>query len=162
MANEKTYTAKEAAFAVLKKAEEVLKKSELVKGEKGVHLPVHDTHRGGIGRSAVGMDVRSGLGSAAGNKAAHQGKLNELKNMPKPNLTKDEDGNKAAPSKPPEAHEQNATPPDGVKSQPGPESDPRGSNQQPGTVPPMAYGNGIHKLAHFMGHMSTKKKKPQV
>ena len=95
MANEKLFTAKQAANAVLEKVAEILKQSELAKSERGVHGTQHHLGLGG-GISAAGYDLREGkmLGDSSAIKNAkqmHVQKLGELKAMPKPNLPKSED-----------------------------------------------------------------------
>lgn len=147
MADEKKYSAKEAAIAVLKKAEEVFKASELAKaargdkafksgygakdlGQSGVH---GQAGHGSIGQSNAGVRVRTGnsygkdmassKAVAHGDaKAIHKEKLAELKAMPKPDLGKAE-GEVPAQAAPAEA--------------------------------PL---KGHLKLAKFIGHMESKRK----
>lgn len=114
MADEKKYSAQEAAVAVLAKAQELLGKSEFAKSvtrdehEKGVHnvMPVYEKNKGiSHGQSSAGIAVRQGNKAGESesklsgkikqnfidtSKARHQNKLSELKAMPKPSLTKDE------------------------------------------------------------------------
>ena len=105
MADEKKYTAQEAAIAVLKKAEEVLSKSSLIKATSHAYLGNRDTqtgHEKGVNTKAylapakhgkevshAGEWVRDKHAGAA--KAIAHKKLGELRDMPKPNLPKSED-----------------------------------------------------------------------
>lgn len=153
---DKKYTAEEAARAVLKKAEEMLKSSKLAKA--GVHNPSH-SNENDKGRSESGDAVRQaghnknlssptkrGLMNAA--KDEHKKVLGEMKSMPAPNLPKSEDASIAM-------SEQNQTPADGVQAQGLPPADPEKVNGNPvwGTEP------GCHKLSKFMGRREERKKK---
>jgi hypothetical protein len=111
MSEEKKYSAREAAIAVLKKTEEVLKKTHIehslekavsmgkVGGarttgeEKGVHEPTYGTaaeSKKELGESFAGHLTRAGKGKNSTATVAHKKVLKELKAMPKPNLTKRE------------------------------------------------------------------------
>lgn len=110
MADEKKFTAQEAALAVLKKTSELLAKSDLAKAETG--------HEKGINRQSV-SNTASGVSAAGGRlrtankygsdmqssrdhalqdtKDMHRETLGQMKDMRKPNLDKSEEG--AAPMK---------------------------------------------------------------
>jgi hypothetical protein len=151
MEHEKKYSAKEAAVAVLKKAEEVLKKSELLKAAP----PTRKEAEAGFGVQPVtkikgvsnaGLEVRAGDNFGA--KQEHKETLKEMKRMPKPNLGK---------------AEQDVTPADGVQKDPT-DVVPRNVNPDPGAAP-VNYTEdykGHIKLAKFLGHMESKRKSKTV
>lgn len=113
MSHEKRYTAKQAAFAVLAKTEELLKNSSLAKGawsgsytasprakgvgghetghEKGVHSE-HSIleHKGAVAIKQSGNRDEKRITPPT--KEAHKQKLGEMKAMPKPDLPKSEEG----------------------------------------------------------------------
>jgi hypothetical protein len=91
MANEKIYTAKEAAIAVLAKAEEMLKSHALKKTEELAKGGI-ETHRpeGMKGVHSATPSKTGSEGHSGASKAQHKQNLSELKAMPKPNLTKHE------------------------------------------------------------------------
>lgn len=123
MSEEKKYTAQEAAIAVLKKAEEVLKKSGVLeKGhvggiaggagrnkyqdqsekQKGINLPhaAHSAlHTGDLGTSDAGDHAKDTYGGKRllvdSAKDKHKKVLGEMKTMPKPNLPKSEEAQEA-------------------------------------------------------------------
>ena len=111
MAN-KTYSPREAAIAVLKKAEELYKESSLAKGETGHEKGVHTAANFQVNRPGVshaGISTRSvGINESKGGGQDWQGRneardrqkkvLNEMKAMPKPNLGKAEPTASPAPS----------------------------------------------------------------
>lgn len=150
MADEKKYSAREAAVAVLKKTEELLKNSELTKAI--VHEPSQK-----IAGKHTNPENKAVQGAATGKKdlkAMIQGGKKLNMDSPKPNLTKDENGVMAQ-------NEQNVTPPDGTQESTNPPpAAPESVNGNPpaGAVP----GNGVMKLAYFMGHSHQKRKKKQV
>jgi hypothetical protein len=131
---DKKISPKEAALAVLKKAEEMLKSSKLEKGYR------EDTHRtsaqGDVVRAvnahkkATGNPGKEGMEQAKGMAA---NRINKLANESKPNLPKSEEG---------------------MAAMPGMEM----SEEQPAAHNP----KGIHKLAKFMGHRDEKKKSQVV
>lgn len=250
MADEKKYSAQEAALAVLAKAQEVLAKSELIKaehkhkhigwdklhsklegegyskesadkiagsikaevhpshksenmdksqgypteryeGQKGVHevMPTHEKGKGvSHGNSSAGLAVARGnkagqsgtplSGQTKQNfidysKARHGNKLEELKSMPKPNLTKDEQP--VGEIHPKEHIEGEAEKPgERIKDQKSPKDNPKeqaeGNNELAGTTPTQVGQDGKNmpgfdemkgplKLAHFIGYMAAKRKK---
>lgn len=113
MADEKKFSAKDAAIAVLKKAEEMLKSSTLSKSGfrdedvKGVHGTHRWQSKGAIkdvnqpGMSRAGAQARIGAeGYPAAAKEAkdhHKKVLSEMKAMPKPKLGKSEVEKQVAP-----------------------------------------------------------------
>lgn len=167
---DKKYTAKEAAEAVLKKAEEMLKSSKVAdykraqsSKEKGVHKPANKDapvyHQEGM--SSAGSETRSAKQtkargvpdsqnySRASAVGKHKAVLSEIKAMPKPNLTKGD------------IQEKDQTPADGVQKETIGQHDPaqgkENSNPVWGTEP------GCHKLSKFMGRKEEKSKaKSQV
>lgn len=111
MSSEKKFSAREAAVAVLKKAEELLKSWSMNKATSHAYLGNRDTqtgHEKGVNTRAYLSNVRpnegvshagdwlrtSGSGKKAAKDIAHR-KLEELKAMPKPNLPKSEEMAKA-------------------------------------------------------------------
>lgn len=140
---DKKYTAEEAAKAVLKKAEEMLKSSKLIqhgdltnKFDQGVHSETDEK-----GQSPAGMDARAG--TKQNNEFAkkkHQDNLKDLKAMPKSNLTKDEGAPLAQAEVEPSGIEQHAS------------IDKENGNPTWGTEP------GCHKLSKFMGRREEKSK----
>jgi hypothetical protein len=236
MADEKKYTAKEAAQAVLKKAEEMLKahkhigwgklhgkleregyseesadkiagaikakvhpaaKSEvsdksLEKATSHAYTGSRDTqtgHEKGVNTHAYLSNVHpnegvshagdwlrtSGSGKRAAKEIAHR-KLEELRAMPKPNLTKEE-----APGKeihPKEHMEGEAMhPKERIESQKDPQHNEKeqaeGNNELAGTTPTQVGQDGKNipgydemkgyvKLAKFMGRMEHKRSKKEV
>lgn len=143
MANEKLYTAKEAAKAVLAKTQELLAKGEWNK----IHNKLE-----GEGYSKKEADKIDGAIKAKVEKA--------------------EDGNKAAPSTDKGAPaEKDQSGPDGVQKTPDPRTNPKeiqeNSNPAPGAFPQnhekfSAELKGHLKLAKFVGRMEAKRgaKKP--
>lgn len=105
MADEKKISAKEAALAVLKKAEEMMKSSELAKAQKGVHQTGFDNRgKDTQGQSFAGNRVRTasqyGSDMASSKKLAmddakdlHRQNLADLKSMPKPELKSEDAAN---------------------------------------------------------------------
>jgi len=107
MADEKKFSAQEAALAVLKKAEEILAKAAKSKSympnkvsstgpefenytfQSGVHAP-HSQKAVSDAVHAGRKDVKSGMGSKEAVKESHKAKLAELKAMPKPELKSEE------------------------------------------------------------------------
>jgi hypothetical protein len=156
MEHDKKYSAKEAALAVLKKAEEVIQKSELMKSkpfEKFKNDKIHSSksNKAGVsGQSAQGSHVRYGGGmamDAAVGEAKHR--LANQRAMPKPKLDKSEALGKA---------EQDVTPPDAVQKQPAPAENYNG-NPAPGAEPQNlgeTYKGHI-KLAKFIGRVEAKR-----
>ena len=135
MANsDKQLTAKQVATAVLEKVGELLHKSELVKTEKGVHRQggfgskpgessagaamrisnIHSISAPSPSMSSNHPDPSGHLGAAKEWKnkavASHKQVLGELKGMPKPNLPKSEDMEKAEGYKPENSEKENAKP----------------------------------------------------
>lgn len=98
MSEKKKYSAKEAAAAVLVKAHELLKNSKLAKAEtgheKGVHTSSGFGTHGHISEAGFAHRVpgpyTTQKEATAESKKMHSDKLKELKNMPKPNLTRSE------------------------------------------------------------------------
>lgn len=190
MSDEKKYTAREAAVAVLAKAEEVLKKSELLKStghEKGVHASHGHGGKGQKGISEAGEALRisggnknisnptkRGLHNAA--VGEHKAKLGELKAMPKPNLTKSDDKPKSEihPKEPQAGESEN--PGNRIHGQAAPQNNPKeqaeGNNELAGTTPNQVGQDGKNlpghdeqisghlKLAKFIGRMHAKRKTP--
>ena len=151
MPDKKKYTAKQAAEMVLKKAEELLKKSELMKSEdasmkkgawsgsytsspraKGVggHETGHEKGVSTVGK--LGPHITSQTGNrdeklvSQPSKEQHKKILGESKAMPKPNLPKSEEMDKV-----------------------------EGQNEEWGTAPKT---KGHFKLAKFLGHIGSKRK----
>lgn len=107
MADEKKYTAQEAAIAVLAKAQELLSKSELAKADVLATKP-GKVSPGGHVRSAARafahaknpnasspkIEREMGRESMAAAKQGHKEKLSALQSQPKPNLPKSEDMSK--------------------------------------------------------------------
>ena len=189
MSDEKKYTAKDVALAVLAKAQEVYKSSELSKGEissltntksklKGVHQsPDWQPEKG---KSYAGTSVRSsvgngrhgliGQGEIAEAKETHQEVLKEIKAAPKPNLGKDETFNQKKVSEAGMQSQMKAegvdqTPPDGVKPD-DQNAVPRNGDPAAGAEPKNQGSNyvgsvskGHIKLAKFVGAMAEKRKK---
>jgi hypothetical protein len=161
MPNEKLYTAKQAAQAVLAKAADLLKSSKNTPwDQRPMHVGVHnaDDHAVG-GKSSAGIQVRSAKGNAglkhitdkenAEAKGIHKEVLGALKAQSKPNLGKAEmekcgeemmekSDMKAAPSTDKNApSETNQSGPDGVQPTPNPASpnDKINGNPAPGAFP---------------------------
>lgn len=138
MANEKLYTAKEAAQAVLAKTQELLAKGEWNKIHKKLE---------GEGYSKKEADKIDGSIKAK--------------------VEKNEDGNHAAPSTDKGAPaEKDQSGPDGVQKQPDPRTNPKeiqeNGNPAPGALPQnqekfSAELKGHLKLAKFVGRMEAKR-----
>lgn len=165
MANEKLFTAKQAAEAVLAKAADMLAKG-LTGHEKGIHLPSQSE----AGTSTTGLSVKNkfrdhkeGVAEA---KVGHKETLKEMKSMPKPKLDKSEGGMKAAPATDKNAPGETAQDtPAGVKASPDPgRAQPNeNGNPAPGALPQneQKFGaelKGHLKLAKFVGRMEEKRK----
>ncbi len=151
MSEEKKYSARDAAIAVLKKAEEVLKKSESVKKIMSSDA-THKTLTQGFPDKAPSAKMTAFM----------QGK--------KPKLAKGED----APKEKVEGEPKN--PGDRIESQPAPEKNPKeqaeGNNELAGTTPTQVGQDGKNlpghaevisghfKLAKFIGRMHAKRKTP--
>lgn len=88
MSEEKKYSAKEAAIAVLKKAEEMLKKTELLKTDP-LSSTAGDRMKRGAGYKERGDQANYKI-AIEGAKESHKERLADVKASPKPNLTKDE------------------------------------------------------------------------
>ena len=161
MADEKKYSAREAAVAVLKKAEEMIKSSELMK--KGVDQYDNQVHQKGVqhgipsrsnagtahshSESMQGHHVRTGNIESAKNQAKKT--IAQLAQQPKPNLTKADE-----------------TPSDNVEQTPDPRTNPKeiaeNGNPAPGALPQneekySAEMKGHIKLAKFVGGMEKKR-----
>ena len=162
MSDEKRYSAKEAAIAVLKKAEEMLKNSELAKAApynlghreaKGIHHQAGPTHSGEgadtrVGQSRAGANIRSqGKLGVEHAKTAHKQVLSEMRAMPKPNLTKAQPPGEIHP-KEPQAGE-SEQPGDRIKTQVAPDKNPKeqaeGNNELAGTTPTQVGQDGKNK-----------------
>lgn len=165
MSEEKKYTAREAAVAVLKKAEELLKNTSLNKDEELAKVDQYDNqkHQKGVHH---GVPTKANAGTAhshstsmTGNsKAGHQKILGELKAQPKPNLTKEEPAGEIHPKEPQvgeseqpgERIEESSAEPTKIDSKVN-------GNPEWGTTPGVMKGH--IKLAKFCGHMHSKRKR---
>lgn len=148
----KKFTAEEAARAVLQKAEDMYKSSKLSKcgpmakanndfAQKGVG---HAQGPGGVSDAGAQLRFNNKLNSHSKGdqdttKQVHKQTIRELKAMPKPNLTKEE----------------NVTPPDGVQKQ-GLEQHNPAAMKENGN-PPWGTEPGCHKLSKFMGRREERK-----
>lgn len=172
MSDEKKYTAQEAALAVLAKAQEVYKASELAKsgyrdaGVKGVHGTDKAVTNQGTSRAGAQATSKGKPAAAMAEAVGHHKKvLSEIKAMPKPNLGKAEAGtfnarkeSEAGMGAQMKAEGVNQTPPDGVRPT-GAIPDNYNGNPAPGAEP-KTQGDGYKghiKLAKFMGRMEEKR-----
>lgn len=166
MSEDKKYSATQAARMVLEKAQSMLKEAKLKKaqpedrskmsGKSGMVRATTEASQNQKGVNQVGDNGSSGGMSEAGNNvrnaahglkngkanavAIHKETLGQLKAMPKPNLTKDEDEGKTVPGQ--DDHTE--------KVDLNPEESEWG--QEP----------GIFKLVHFCGKMDEKRKHKQA
>lgn len=136
MSEEKKYSAKEAAIAVLKKAEEVLKKSELVKCGGGAFTKVHEKAK------------REGYSEASADKIAGHVKAMEKNEDPKGEIHPKEP--QVGESEQPGARVQESA------AQPTHIDPKQNTNPEWGTTPGTVKGH--FKLAKFCGHISAKRK----
>lgn len=173
MSDEKKYTAQEAALAVLAKAQEVYKASELAKsgyrdaGVKGVHGTDKAVTNQGTSRAGAQATSKGKPAAAMAEAVGHHKKvLSEIKAMPKPNLGKAEAGtfnarkeSEAGMGAQMKAEGVNQTPPDGVRPN-GTPPDNFNGNPAPGAEPKNQGENykGHIKLAKFVGRMDEKRK----
>lgn len=155
MAN-KTYSPREAAIEVLKRAEELYKESSLAKAETGHEKGVHTAANFQVNRPGVshaGISTRSvGINESKGGGQDWQGRneakdrqkkvLNEMKAMPKPNLGKAEPTASPSPSPAPASSTEEYDP----------YTDPGIVNKS--EEKPM---KGSYKLAKFVGRMGAKR-----
>lgn len=131
MADEKKYTAQEAAIAVLKKAEEMLKASSLMKAEK------EDENE--IGTKFVKAENKAAPSNSQKPRIEEKPTERDYNDFEtKPGHEKTEDHREAT-----------QTPPDS-----NPKEESEGNNADWGTSPQV---KGHIKLAHFMGHAGAKK-----
>jgi hypothetical protein len=164
MAENKTYSAKEAAVAVLQKAREVLEKSELLKKEHK-HIGWDKLHSKleGEGYSKESAD------KIAGSIKAKVEKSEDTENDKKANAKPSEHNSKDAGDDQGPAPKGEINPKEHVEGEPGkveervkgqeaPEDNPKeqaeGNNNEWGTEP-ATYGT--LKLAHFIGRMHAKR-----
>ena len=89
MPDKKKYTAKQATEMVLKKAEELLKKSELMKAGDALSSIAGDRIKRSVGYKERGDKVGHTI-AVEGAKDSHKERLQEIKDAPKPNLPKSE------------------------------------------------------------------------
>lgn len=160
MSDEKKYTAKEAAIAVLKKAEEMLKASELMKADI-LHGNVAQRRQSRAAGYKQHGDMVNHKIAIDGAKEAHKEQLSALKQQPKPNLTKDENMTpkgeihpkepQAGESEQPGARVKQDAPPAPTDVNPKVNGNPEWGTT-PGTV------KGHFKLAKFCGHVQAKRK----
>ena len=165
----------------LEKTEELFKaiaEADFAKAETGHERGVHSAIKapglkGGTSKAGLEAKVGKELGSHPAGKESiseakkmHTGKLEQLKRMPKPNLTKsDAQQGKADHSNPPKKNSEMkpaSSHPESVNATPAPGNNPKeqaeGNNADWGTSPQV---KGHIKLAHFIGHTSAKKKLKQ-
>lgn len=136
MSEEKKYSAKEAAIAVLKKAEEMLKKAELEKCSGGTFTKVHEKAK------------REGYSEASADKIAGHAKAMAKNEEPKGEIHPKEP-QVGESENPGERIEPKADP------QPTQENPKVNSNPQWGTTPG---AKGHFKLAKFCGYVEAKRK----
>lgn len=183
MANEKLFTARQAAEAVLKKTHEVLAKTELMKAEKSKHdrcVEHVEANSPGV-RNAHAVCVAEGVKPSNWGKAEGYKPENSRKENAKPSehgaKEKDQPANGPAPKGEihPKEHVEGAS--DDVRSQKDPQHNPKenaeGNNELAGTTPTQVGQDGKNKpgfdemkghlkLAKFIGHMEHKRKSKAV
>lgn len=168
MSDEKKYSAREAAVAVLQKAEEILKKSEFLK--KADKMRKDDPHPYGTttgGQSTVAQGIAN-TAPAGGNAPINPGLASGLagafgKNEAPPGEILPKEKVQGEPEKPGNR----------LESQQSPEKNPKeqaeGNNELAGTTPNQVGQDGKNipgfdemrghlKLAKFIGHMEHKRK----
>lgn len=182
MAFEKLYTARQAAEAVLKKTQELLGKSELVKKEHK-HIGWDKLH-GKLereGYSKESADKIAGSIKAKVEKSEGYKSQNPKKENAEPSEHNSKDADQHANGKGPkgEIHpkEKENAPSDNVETQAAPEKNPKeqaeGNNELAGTTPTQVGEDGKNKpgfdemkghlkLAKFIGHMESKRKSKSV
>lgn len=136
MSEEKKYSAKEAAIAVLKKAEEMLKKAELDKCS-GTFTKVHEKAK------------REGYSEASADKIAGHAKALAKNEEPKGEIHPKEP--QAGEAEQPGARIKENTEPQPTEINPK-----QNGNPEWGTTPGVVKGH--FKLAKFCGHVSAKRK----
>lgn len=143
---DKKYSAKDAAIAVLEKAKEMYKSSNLAKAEKSKHdrCVEHVKENSPEVKNPHAVCVAEGVKPAKWSKSeAIDAQLKKFEKITKKENHEDAETMAMA--------EQDATPKDGVQPESKPEHMENG-NPEWGTLP------GTYKLAKFLGHLSQKKK----
>lgn len=181
MAQEKLFTARQAADAVLKKTQELLAKSEFFKAEKGKnypkdlasanieqHMKHKDKHPGGAKQAiAIGIE-QARRGEHEKSEQMNKGETeNAKKENAKPSEHGAKDASQHAEGKGPkgEIHpkEKEQAPSDEVRGQAAPEKNPKeqaeGNNELAGTTPTQVGqdGKNIEGFDEMKGHLKLAK-----